>query len=303
MNCFRILRPVIEQAIQQICITSQIEPAAALARVVQHLQNNSAQWRTDDPQINYQDPLCRVAYLYSQVPANANLCEIAVRQDPDVNGFVRARIAETRELRICALGGGPGTELLGLCCWVDDQRPGGDSVVRLRFTVVDGVVEWAESMDALVAQTQARFLEKYGDYADWPALPNHLFVPVDLTDLNSFTNMPQLFGSQDLYVLNYLASELLPHQQEFRDVASWIVQRAPAGAKFLFIDRNEHSGRVAEWVAGVMNGLPVIASAPQHTCTNMNGDEQTADIGPICDQLGWGPRVTWDAFWQVFTRA
>lgn len=302
MNCFQILRPVIEQAVYQICIAQQIDYPTAFARVVAHLQNNSAQWMTDNPRIDYRDPLCRVAYLYSQVPANANLCEAAVREDPEIDGYLRACIARSRELRICAFGGGPGTELLALCCWADGERPGGDDVVRLRFTVIDGVIEWAESMDALVSGIQARFTSKYEDYASWPALPNHLFVPVDLTNADSFSNMPQLFASQDVYVLNYVASELLTRRDGLRNVIAWVVQHAPAGAKVVFVDRDEKDGRIAGLVSTLMEGLPVEASPPHPSRRNMDWDERAVDIGPIRDHIGWSPRVTWDAFWQVFTK-
>ena len=115
MNYFEIVKSALDALLTGICVHKGLNPEQALAMVGQHLETMSKEWFSGDtPNIAYGDPLCRFAYLYSHTAVNANLCEDCIRSLDGIGEQVLGRLNETGELRVCAFGGGPGTELLAL---------------------------------------------------------------------------------------------------------------------------------------------------------------------------------------------
>src|SRR5690606_25196920 len=101
--------------------------------------------RRDEPAIDYDDALCRLGYLYRHAPANATLFEQVLLGSGELRGKIRD--AAHNVLRIFAIGGGPGTELLGLAKYLLRRQR---SIPRkIRFTVLDNVPHWGETWEQL----------------------------------------------------------------------------------------------------------------------------------------------------------
>src|SRR5438270_13015883 len=111
---FRALGGVLSQVRDEICRLHQITPVEAFKRTERFINENSQQWRLETPNINYADPFCRIAYLYMNVSVHSRLLELAFEGFEPLKALVQAKAAAGDELRVCALGGGPGSELLGL---------------------------------------------------------------------------------------------------------------------------------------------------------------------------------------------
>ena len=115
MRYFEIVKSALDALLAGICSHKGLSGAQALNMVAGHLRTMSNEWFSGEaPNIAYCDPLCRFAYLYSHTAVNANLCEVAVRSLPVVDLHILNRLNTVGELRVCAFGGGPGTELLAL---------------------------------------------------------------------------------------------------------------------------------------------------------------------------------------------
>ena len=70
--------------------------------------------------------------------------------------------------KVCSLGGGPGSELLGLARFIERER-NPESFVRLEFVLIDRIQEWAETWDALAHALEDHFGDVFGDDARlWP---------------------------------------------------------------------------------------------------------------------------------------
>src|SRR5271157_1390500 len=69
-----------------------------------------SEYKKDKPTIPYAEPLCRVAYWYQHVVANAAILENTITNSPFVRQKLKSRVKAT--LTICSIGGGPGTDVL-----------------------------------------------------------------------------------------------------------------------------------------------------------------------------------------------
>jgi hypothetical protein len=305
MNYFATIRSALDASLPGICHHYRISPADALQYVRRHLQTMNVQWFSGDaPNIAYHDPLCRFSYLYCHTAVNANLCEVAIRRSPDLVAFITDKMNNQQQLRVCAFGGGPGTELLALAKHLTRTRPQGP-LASLAFTLLDRVPEWSESWNALEAQIIADFRARGLHIAQWPFTISKTFVPYDMTLIGNYANMPSLF-QQDLYLMNYVVSEIIGGQANFQAVLSTAANSSPAGSKFLIVDRDQNEVQADAirllQTAGLTVGQVVATSA------NMDGDEQAAVLAPYSGPIGWQPRRQWGgdgrrgAFWVIGTK-
>ena len=83
------------------------------------MEHTSREYRSQNPQIDYRDPLCRLGYLYRHAAANATAFERGLNNS---NLLANFSDAGKQDLNVCAVGGGPGTELLGLAKHLIDKK-------------------------------------------------------------------------------------------------------------------------------------------------------------------------------------
>ena len=110
---FEIVRDIIESNMRAFQGTfTRNELCAQLRNYSSQMSEN---WMSgQQPNIPYHDPLCRMAYLYSSVPVNANLVEHVFERDSELEEYLDETQQRNGRVSICAFGAGPGTELLGL---------------------------------------------------------------------------------------------------------------------------------------------------------------------------------------------
>lgn len=298
---FQILGNVIESHVETIARQRGVCLAEAYDEVIQHLKNNSAQWRSGEPPlIPYQNPLCRIAYLYGTAPVNANLIEHVFEEDTELAHYVEVLQNEKGQVSVCAFGGGPGTELLGIAKWIENRCF--PAQIALEFLLLDRVNEWLDSWLAIKRQIELRFRENLGaNRNNWPLTITGSFSTIDITNTTDFGNLVTVFD-QDIYVLSYVVSEIFGNVQNLRSFATYMAEYAPSGARFLFVDRKEPRWKTE--VSNLAAEAGITLSAFHDAFSNMSTDEQKTDLGRIYDALHekWEPRVTWNAFWVVGTK-
>lgn len=125
---------------------------------------------------------------------------------------------------------------------------------------------------------------------------NKSFVAIDLCDCSRFGNLPLLFD-QDVFILNYLISELSGAEDKFKKVLEQIVKGAPSGSLFLIIDRNEQ--RFQSSVQRLCKGAGLKIVEEKESATNMDSDEESSVLATYRKAIGRGPRLTWKAFWAL----
>ena len=294
MGLFRILDEVLTQATTSICRAFGINEDEAIHRTREYLGKNSAAYYADNSQLEYQDPLCRIAYLYSYVCAHANLVDNACCYLSNLQAFLRDKLDREATLNVCSLGGGPGSELLGLVKFIDrGQEPG--KQVYVDFALVDSVREWDETWQALLRGIEATFSANYGQSPrNWPAIIQRSFLPLDLTRLEDFKHLPTRFQDIELFIFNHTLSELLSHRTTFEQVVCHLASLATHGTYFLIIDR--HQQEVCELAHTVIYNAGLRPLEFRVEQTNMDFDEQVTDLGIWFDHMGRSPKLKWNAF-------
>ncbi|MEQ1646539.1 MAG: hypothetical protein ABL959_24000, partial [Pyrinomonadaceae bacterium] len=228
-------------------------------------------------------------------------CEAAIRQSTRVRSMIKDRLDAPGELRVCAFGGGPGTELLALAKHIiKSGRVGPPAMIE--FTLIERVKEWCETWNALESEIKKQMRSKFSHSTKWPFMISKTFLSCDMLKLEDYANMSQVL-THDLYIMNYVVSEVIASTTAFQSVVNRMAKAAPKGSLFLVIDRDQDTIRrdANDYLqtAGLKVGACVASS------TNMDGDEQISDLDPYSANIGRKPRVQWGttgkqgAFWVV----
>jgi hypothetical protein len=297
---FQIVRDVLEENIAALTKRSGKSRKDIVEGIKAQAADCSAQWFSGDvPVINYQNPLCRLSYLYTVVPATANLIEDIFTNDDELHDHFKKVQKEQGTVSICAFGGGPGTELLGICKWVETTKP--KEPIFLEYLLLDRVNEWLDSWMALKKQVESRFQKYYGkERQSWPIVVSGMFSAVDIKKPASLVNLGTIFD-QDIYILSYLVSEIFANFEDFRNFAQQIADHSPKGSKFLFVDRKGQ--RWKDEIAKVAKQAGIKLSDFNDTQSSMDPKtEEVRDLGSLVKEVGTYPKLKWNAFWAVGTK-
>ena len=114
---FQIVHDVIEENIASLMERSGKSRKEVCDAIGAQFDHCLEEWFSNrEPNLNYQNPLCRLAYLYGVAPATASIVEEAFAQDSELKAYFDKVLKDRgNSVSICAFGGGPGTELLGIC--------------------------------------------------------------------------------------------------------------------------------------------------------------------------------------------
>ena len=203
------------------------------------------------------------------------------------------KLNQNEELKVCAFGGGPGTELLALVKMLKQAHQAGriQSHGDINFTLLDNTPEWAESWNALEAAIRAEFVAEYGKRRNWPFTTSKSFQPFDMTRVEQFANLVQLFV-HDLYVLNYVVSEIVTDNLSLGNLINRMAALAPQGARFVFVDRNQDDVLARSRLLLQNAGLNEVWF--RDSSTYMDLDEQASELNEYIAGIGWRPRVQWN---------
>lgn len=293
INRLLVLQGVLSQTRDVICETYKISKEEAFEGIQAFIDENSERWRLVDPQINYQDPFCRMAYLYMNVAVHAALIETALSSFPKIQKLFRDKAKTESDLHVCALGGGPGSELIGVVRHIERLNLKGKTI-HLDFALTDLIREWDESWHALKTGVDRQLREIYGgNRNEWPVSISRSFLQINATspaDLKSFATR---FRSIDIFLICYLVSELKDSTAQFEEVIKALTDKAPPGALFLFIDRNER--KVRQSVERIIEQSPELKSLGIRIETGGLEDD-LRDFGEWYINLPRIPRSRWRAF-------
>jgi hypothetical protein len=236
ISFFKILGPVIEREIGFIKQQRGISTKQIYANIIAEAERNQKEWYSNRvPNLNYINPICRLAYLYIVAAANAGTFKHVMEEHKGLSKFVLTKARERREIKICAFGAGPGTELLAMAKLFYELKHGIN--ITVDFQLVDKTQEWMSSWYGIREQVNDTFRALFSaDRSTWPIVPLGNFLSCDVTDLNSLPLLSNVWN-QDIYVLNFLLSEIFDDNPHCRAFMSQVASFAPPGAHFIFIER------------------------------------------------------------------
>ncbi|MCP4651368.1 MAG: hypothetical protein GY853_14985, partial [PVC group bacterium] len=205
-------------------------------KILTEAERNQQEWFSNDvPNLNYQSQECRLAYLYIVASSNANAFKSVLENHDDLNEYVMTLARNNRSLKVCALGGGPGTELMAIAKFFHEQQL--DFCVYVDFQLLDKIQEWANSWYGIRDSITSTLQAKYGaNRNEWPIMPSGNFITCDVTKPGTLRNTGNIWG-QDVYVVNFLLSEVFNDDPGVRVFIKEITSMAPKGSRFVFIER------------------------------------------------------------------
>ena len=234
---FGLLNPVLTSLMAYVARHEKLTSAQVRDRILEEAERNHKEWYSNQvPNLNYCHAACRLAYLYIVAAANANTLKWILTKNKGLRDYLLEVAKRKRRLKVCAFGAGPGTELMAFAKFLEEQKIG--FPVRVDFHLLDIVQEWQESWYAIRDAIDDHFDHHYGpDTAMRPMIPNGCFTTQDVTDTEGLRNRGDIW-TQDLFVVNFLLSEIFADNRGFHAFIAAIAERPPVGSRFVFIERS-----------------------------------------------------------------
>jgi hypothetical protein len=225
MNCFKLIKTVLDEAYQAI----PGHEADKDKQIAAALNDLSAEYRKLQTKgcLSYADPVRRFAYLYRYTTCHANLVYTMLSKSK-----LAAKFFKQKELQMAAIGGGPGSDFLGVLKYCTDH---GFSPV-MKCLLFDRDPAWGESWQDVDSKVDRKIQIKT------------FFQTFDVTDPNTYQFYHKHFAS-DVFMLVYFMSEVYALRAKAKDYFDALFSKAKAGALFIFIDNN-HSDFI-NWFDGL----------------------------------------------------
>lgn len=167
--------------------------------------------------IDYSNPATRFAYVYSYVAAHSSYVRGLLRQSDDLLTLMKA----DEKLSVACLGGGPGSELMGLIqVCVDLHRKG-----PLACWLIDSEDGWSETWSHVDDDLSAAF--KINNY----------FRKIDVTAVPNVKNLKELFAS-DVFILSYFLSEIYSFKDKAKPFFDALSASMKKGALVVYLDNS-----------------------------------------------------------------
>ena len=82
---FKIIRNILEMRVPSYAQDNNLSEEQVLLEIRQKMDHTSREYRSQNPQIDYGDPLCRLGYLYRHAAANATAVRTCSQQFKSVS--------------------------------------------------------------------------------------------------------------------------------------------------------------------------------------------------------------------------
>lgn len=300
---FDLLRPVLASRMGYVSKHDNLTMEQVREMILSEAERNQKEWFSDRvPNLNYRLTACRLAYLYIVAAANANTFKWILSNDEKLKQYVFDVAKAKRRLKVCAFGAGPGTELMAFAKFLDEQGLG--YPVQVDFQLLDIVREWMDSWYAIRDAIDAHYGTEHGiDHSKWPIIPTGNFLAQDVTDTKGMNDLGDIW-TQDLFVVNFLLSELFNDDPDFHAFITAVAERAPSGSRFVFIER-----RGSRWATGMKNCTAkagIKLGEFKKSQERLDTGEQPELLGEVFQQLsgapngrGRVPRLNWNVIYSV----
>jgi len=258
--------------------------AGAVGVIQKELISLSAQYSnltaTNRKPLDYSDPVTRFAYVYAYVAAHSNWIQSFVSNVEEIRHLIRS----TDPVRVTCLGGGPGTELVGLiraCNGFGRKAP-------LTCFLVDSEDGWAETWTEVDHKIGASFKVSTA------------FRRVDITNPPALANLTKAFEA-DLFIANFFLSEIFSFRDKAAPFLSGLATSAKPGALVLYIDNcSDQFTNYAESLFDKAHFDLIYKIDKEHL--QISSNEEKKDLGEFLTMIGRQPKLGSDASVRVWRK-
>jgi hypothetical protein len=262
MNCFQLVKTVLDELYGRLPGRSDEERTEQILGMHRHLEGQYA-GLARGLTIDYTDPITRFAYIYKYVTSHANIvCQI-IESSENLAGLFRQGT-----VNVTCIGGGPGSDLLGILKHVLNQ---GTQPV-LRCTLLDGEPTWADCWSDVDEKLSAQLLVKTS------------FQTFDVTNERTWATTSKYLRA-DLITMVYFMSEVYSLRKLASPFFSNLFQKVSPGTLFLYVDNN--SPEFYDWFDALAaeNGVETLSS-DEGRMGIADLDEEKKDLGEYYERFG-----------------
>ena len=282
---FDIIRETLNRSIEAYMLRNNQSRSEVLVEIKKQIDSTQVQHFKDDPEIDYRNPLCRLGYLYRHAGVNATFFERILIGDEKLQSAVTRAIGRG-DLNICSLGGGPGTEMLGIGKYLLNR--GTEVPSKIVFTVLDNVHPWAETWKELANSVERKL---HGELGTSKPIVASSFLPFDVLDATSYSDYTSMFKSVDILICNYLFSENKPNLDKAGQAVERLVHMTNPDCVFAVIDRLESRTSFKNDVVNLFQSAFKSTIEDDTLIGVMDGDEQKDVLGQDLLEVLGSPRV------------
>jgi hypothetical protein len=268
MNIFQVVKSVLDEQYAAIPGTEE-QKDDAIRKALRYLGECYARLNTDECEIDYADPVTRFAYIYRYVTAHADyVCQLlASTRLGNKLFFKEEEDEEEKKVSITCIGGGPGSDLVGVLKFIERNR----MEPALRFMLLDREQLWNDAWCDVDTKLNNALKTSVN------------FLQFDVTNPKSWAGHQKYLNS-DLFTLIYFVSETYAFRKEAADFYMNLFKNAKTGARFLFIDND--ASCFSGWFDELCEkaGLTVVEKGEGRMTTDFG--EEKKDLGEYYAKFG-----------------
>jgi hypothetical protein len=272
MNCFQLVRSVLDEEYTEIPGDDHAKDQAII-HALDLLNRQYKNLRISGP-IDYSDPATRFAYIYRYTTSHANIVFQTIEASQDLSGLF-----DHDDLSISCLGGGPGSDFIGILKYCLESS----KTLDLRVEILDKDRAWSESWKDVDKKLHA------------PFRISTFFDQLDVTDPDDWPRLRKYLNN-DFFTLIYFMSEVFARKQVARPYFDNLFAKMRKGAYILYVDNNHED--FTSWfdALAAAHGVKILGKGeyPQQ----MPFSEEKTDLGSYLDRFG-PPKLTANIAYRI----
>jgi hypothetical protein len=280
VNIFPLIQVVLDELYAQISGAASAKDAAINDRLQDLTKTYSDLTIKRAKAINYTDAARRFAYVYKYVTCHSNLVFTRIEDSKELKALFK-----NDEVQVACIGGGPGSELLGILKYCAEYGVS----PKLKFLLFDGEIAWAETWEDID--------DKLKEADEKAPATRTIYEPLDVTKPEQYEHKSKYLKQSDLFVMVYFVSEVFSFMDKAQDYFDHLFSGMKKGALILYID-NKHSS-FTTWIDKQLakHGLAVLAAADG--LETMPTDEEKTELGKYYGKFKSDPKLNADIAWRI----
>ncbi len=228
MNCFQTVKYALDDLYTEIREEYGYNTDKLLKNGFTYLHNEYETLRnTGSCSIDHSSKFTHFAYLFLYTAAHANLLFQVLRDARNIRPLNECFNSE--KLDVACLGGGPGSDILGVLKYVNQENSSTASLKTVNFTTLDKEQAWEK--------TSRNIHSKINTSSRFPTL--HNFLQVDFTKIES-SKFIEKIPNTTLFTMMHSFSEIHGSRKDTYNFFKCLFAEAKPGALFILIDNSNH---------------------------------------------------------------
>ncbi len=228
--------------------------------------------------IDYSDPVKRFAYIYKYTVAHADYTMQLIESCQPLR-----ELFAKKSIEVACLGGGPGSDLLGILKFLLQQKT---DIQSLKCYIFDKERAWGDSWSDVASHLRPAF-------HFYP-----VFQQMDVTSPDTWRSY-QKFLRADIFTLIYFLSEVYKIKDAAEKFFGHCMSKMTSGSMMLIVDNND--SRFMDWFDGLARSHELIEITASTGDLCFSNDEEKTDLEPYLSRFKWPKRKS-NAFWRIMRK-